>query len=974
MNSLVGIVRLLASQLAGLRGDLPAATRSSGWRAITATASVLVVGLSFTGLAVAFAERDVMAQARGRFDRLTERLTLSAAKRVDQVRYGLAGARGVYASNENVERLEFEAYVRSRDMALEFPGAIGFGFIERVKRTELDAFIARERADGAPEFTVYGLAAPGSPLAHAPDLYVIKHCFPRDRNTKAWGLDVGSEPVRREAIERAIATGEPTITGRIALVQDGRDRAGFLYYLPVYRNGSRLDSPEDRRRELVGVVYAPIILEEALVDVAESVGGELDFEVFDGEIAHKEVQLFDHDRHLDGVTGSVTSDLFRGRTFDAETRQVVGGRVWTFTTSTTPAFDAGIDRSTPRVLGIGGGLLSVLGAGFAFSLVTARGRALALARGMTTDLEAAKSAAESALREAQVLHGTLNSHSIVSVADARGRITAVNDEFCRISGYPRDELIGRDHRIVNSGTHPKAFWKAVWRTIASGKPWRGEVCNRAKDGSIYWVDSIIAPFVGADGCIEKYVSIRNDITSRKNAERELEAQALTDRLTGLPNRALIIDRLERAMARARADGSTHYALLFLDFDRFKIINDTMGHEAGDALLVGIAARLRQALRPAESIRLEEVSGHSAARLGGDEFVVLLDGLNGPDEAEKIAGDLVRILGEPHRIGEHAVISTASIGVVHGGPGYTQAAELLRDADTAMYEAKAAGRGRYVVFDAAMRERVVRRAALERDVREAAARGEISVLFQPIVELATGDLKAVEALVRWDHVSFGRVSPAEFIPIAEESGAIQSITDWVVRESCAQIRRWQRELGPERTPRVSVNISRVELGTLELVDRLTGMLREVGLEPGALCLEVTETAVMRDHKAAASALRRLKDAGFRLSLDDFGTGYSSLSTLHQFPLDVLKLDRSFVMNTTQGRAYSALVQALVTLAGNLGMEVVAEGVESADQVAVLQALDCRYAQGYLFGKPMEGERIASMARGERPGEAEAKRAA
>lgn len=439
--------------------------------------------------------------------------------------------------------------------------------------------------------------------------------------------------------------------------------------------------------------------------------------------------------------------------------------------------------------------------------------------------------------------------------------------------------------------------------------------------------------------------------------RELSVMALTDKLTGLPNRAMITEQIDSVLARAAASADYGYAVLFLDFDRFKIINDTMGHEAGDALLRSIAARLRSVLRAGEAPG--RGSGFTPARLGGDEFVVLLENLHRIDDSDRVAARLVAALEAPHQIAGQEVISTASIGVVRGDARYERATEILRDADTAMYEAKAAGKGRYVVFDTAMRERILRRASLDQDLRSAIGKGELELLYQPVVRVESGEMVSVEALVRWNHPRFGRVSPAEFIPIGEESGSIGAITDWVAQTACEQLVAWRRELGPA-APRVAINISRILLANSALPDRLLAIAQRHNVAPEAITLEITETAIVRDHKSAVAALERLKAAGFGLSLDDFGTGYSSLSTLHEFPLDVVKLDRSFIASANLSRERAALVHAVIALAYNLGMAVVAEGVETPEQIASLQAMDCHFAQGYLFGRPQAADRISEIA--------------
>ncbi len=484
------------------------------WRLTATTVGVLAFGLTATGFAVVTTCRGITHDAHARFELLTERMVGDIERRLMQVMYGLAGARWMYAANTTVGREEFRAYVASRDLPREFPGTIGMGFIQRVRRADLDAFVAAEHADGVPDFAVRSLATPGSALGAAPDLYVVKHCFPKERNAAAWGLDLGSEPVCREAIERAVRTGEPTISGKTRLVQDNEERIGHLFFLPVYRNGTTPATPGEREASLVGVLYAPMILEEAFAGLADAFLGEMDFEIFDGEQPHATTRIFDLDGHTEGVSGTIDAFAFSGRMFHRTIPVTMVGRPWTITTSTTPVFEGRFDRTTPALLGAGGAVLSLMSAAFVWTLGSGRVRALRLAESMSTELTAA-------LHETEALRSTIEAHTIISETDLSGRITYANDLFCKISKYTREELIGKRHSILNSGHHPKAFWVEMWRTIASGRVWHGEVCNRAKDGSLYWVDSIIAPFRGKSGRIEKYVSIRTDITARKQAEADL---------------------------------------------------------------------------------------------------------------------------------------------------------------------------------------------------------------------------------------------------------------------------------------------------------------------------------------------------------------------------------------------------------------------------------------------------------------------
>jgi PAS domain S-box-containing protein len=393
------------------------------------------------------------------------------------------------------------------------------GVIEHVPRAELDAFLARERADGAPDLAI-------RTSGEAPDLWVTKHCFPEARNRAAWGYDVGSEPARRAAVERAARTGQATLTTHVWLVQDEARRPGFLYCVPVYRNGAPARTPEEREAALIAVVYSPLVLDDTLGGVDRIADGALDMEIHEdrpGTPSQEGELLFDLDGHIarDRSAGYADRLFLRAQSLE------LGGQTWTVTASSTPQFEATVDRTTPVLLAVGGSLLSLLAGVAAWTLATSRRRAVEMARAMTADLARlarengeARASVERALREVGVLRAALDHYSILSFTDPAGRILEVNAGFCEISGYTREELIGRTHSVVSSGHHPRSFWADMWRTIASGKAWRGEVCNRGKNGELYWVDSTIIPILDADGKVEKHVSIRFDITSRKHAESQ----------------------------------------------------------------------------------------------------------------------------------------------------------------------------------------------------------------------------------------------------------------------------------------------------------------------------------------------------------------------------------------------------------------------------------------------------------------------
>jgi PAS domain S-box-containing protein len=479
-----------------------------------------------------------------------------------------------------------------------------------------------------------------------------------------------------------------------------------------------------------------------------------------------------------------------------------------------------------------------------------------------------------------------------------------------------------------------------------------------------WFQVRVSRFAG-DGPTRVVVA-HEDVTTRRVAEDRARHDALHDALTGLPNRLLFHDRVGRCLERAKREPGYHFAVLFLDLDRFKVVNDSLGHAAGDKLLTTVAARLSGCLRRADSVEGphggtphggggdgSDGTGQGPAviaRMGGDEFTVLLDGLREPSDAARVAARILSAVCRPVEFAGQEIATTASVGIVVGGPHYASHEEVLRDADVAMYKAKTAGKNRYALFDDALHAAAVSRLRLETDLRGAIGRGELLLHYQPIVSLATRELVGFEALVRWRRG--GRlVSPADFIPVAEETGLIVPIGRWVLAEACRQMAAW-RAAHPGRPPvSVSVNVSRKELGDPDLVPHLNRVLAETAMDPALLKLEITESLVMDDGQAARAVLRRLKDAGVKLSLDDFGTGYSSLSCLHTFPIDELKIDRSFILNMGGRRDAVAVIQAVVSLAHHLGMKVVAEGLESAEHVALLQALDCDCGQGYLFSKPL-----------------------
>lgn len=425
--------------------------------------------------------------------------------------------------------------------------------------------------------------------------------------------------------------------------------------------------------------------------------------------------------------------------------------------------------------------------------------------------------------------------------------------------------------------------------------------------------------------------------------------AFHDALTGLPNRPLLIDHLKLAIERSKLNHNHLFAVLFIDLDRFKNINDSLGHNTGDQLLVALAKRICSCLRPTDTV----------ARLGGDEFAILLDGLENWTIATEVAERLQEELFKPFSLNGHEVYTTASIGIRLSMDGRESAEAMLRDADTAMYRAKGNGKARHEVFHSTMHTRAVELLRLETDLRRAIEREEFYVDYQPIVSLGGESLVGFEALVRWDHPERGLISPNEFVPIAEETGFISEIGAFVLRQACTQLRSWHKALGKEVLT-MSVNLSGRQLTQSDLIQQIQNTLEQTGLNPSCLRLEITESVVMENAELATNTLLLLRKLGVQLSIDDFGTGYSSLSYLHRFPVNTLKIDRSFIGRMANGDENSEIVRTICTLANNLGMEVVAEGVETREQLELLRSLRCEYGQGFLFAKPLNAEKATAMA--------------
>lgn len=557
---------------------------------------------------------------------------------------------------------------------------------------------------------------------------------------------------------------------------------------------------------------------------------------------------------------------------------------------------------------------------------------------------------------------TENAADMIAVVDGAGQRVYNSPAYQHVLGYSAEELKATSSIEQIHPDDRQRVLEAAHKARSTGQGQRLEYRIRHKDGSWRILESTASAVRNAQGKTEKLVIVNRDISERKRVEEMLAHSAFHDGLTNLPNRALFLDRLQRALVLSKRHPNYKFAVLFIDVDEFKVFNDSLGHKVGDEVLIQIGLRLTASLREVDTIARPHVGqaqkDDTLARLGGDEYTILLEDIRNPSDAIRVAERLQSKLAVPFTVQGYEIVVNASVGIALNSAACAHAEDLLRDANIAMFRAKRAGKARCEVFDIAMHEGAVRRLELETELRKGLELGEFRTHYQPIISLKTGRITGFEALTRWQHGNRLR-SPAEFIPVADETGLIIPMNRILLREACEQLRSWHAQFPAAPPLSMSVNISSKEFAHPNLAKGIAEALKQTGLDPGYLQLEITETIAMGDPEKAALVFSELKSLGVRLSLDDFGTGYSSLSRLQRFPVDSLKIDRAFISQMDIDSESHKIVQVIIMLAQTLGLVTVAEGTETEEQVNQLKILDCGFAQGYYFSKPADHHAIADL---------------
>lgn len=977
------------------------------------------------------------------FQRVAESLVASFKREIDTNLEVLHAIESFYRGGAAVSRSEFTRFVGNA--IARHPNIQALEWIPRISHEERESYEKAARREGLEGFQ-FREKNPQGEMVEAGErevYYPVYFVEPLGGNRKALGFDLGSNPIRLQALNQARDSGEMTATARISLVQETASQAGFLVFLPIYSAPSA--TLVERQRNLRGFGLAVYRVDE----MVKTFQREVDTGAYQPEIQLHDVTATEPAPLFPGATSS-SRESWKNAARDEgllhrETLSIAGRR-WAVEIFPPPSYfdrrdapwtpwaflaaglaitfllatrirhrhelersnvllqkNQGVLTKAQSIAHIGNWDWDISAKTLSWSDEIYRIFGLkAQSFGATYDAflnavhpddrEKVTRAVQASLEDDSVPYdiehrvvrpdgsertvqekgeitrndagepvrmiGTVHDISElrsteyrlgliqqvleltdegIFISDAQGRIVSVNSALCKLYGYPPEEIIGKDPSLFKSDRQERDFFSHMWTQLLREGAWRGEIWNRRKNGEVFPIKAIIQAVRDGAGEVSHFVSVHNDLTAIKQRDEELVYSNTHDALTGLPNRGLFLDRLGQALRHAQRETSL-VGVSVLNIDLFKKVNDSLGHAHGDDLLTMIARRLEESVRGEDTV----------CRLGGDEFSIIHPDAENAESIAQVVQRVFGALGKPFHLAQQELRLTASVGISIFPEDGDNAHGLLKNADLAMTRAKEVGRSNFQYFTKTLDERAVQRLTLENDLREGLRKGEFLLHYQPKVDPQTGMITGAESLVRWQRQGGGLVSPGEFIPVAEESGLIVPLGDWILREACFQNAQWQ-SLNPHL--RMAVNLSARQLREPKLLLRLDAALRDSGMDPEKLELEITESMLMDDVEGTVAILQQFKDRGVTIAMDDFGTGYSSLSVLKRFPIDTLKIDQSFVRDLAADSDDAQIVSAIISMARSLNLKVVAEGVETEDQLAFLKEKECDLIQGYLCSKPL-----------------------
>jgi len=892
---------------------------------------LVALGVLVAGLVLAYVTYRVTLVNEGaaheaRFVRYAGQATNTLQARFNQYLAVLDASAGLFSSGGKVTRAGWQAFADTLALKSNYPGVSTLQFISYVRREDLEAFLAATRADGAPNYTIEPFV-PGAAF-YCPATYVA----PLDTG----GFAQGNDPCHRSQVGSALLltardNGRGILSAPLPLMDMNRNvHRGVVATRPLFRRGADVSTVQARRAALYGWVAETMPMDRVLASGVIPPGLFMRVDIHDSAVPGPPGLIFSQGDPTAGENPPWWARIGRIQS-EYTTTLALGGRTWQLDFTEPP-----LVSWLALLLATSGFVLSLALASLLLNLGLTRTRALRLADRMTESLRQQEQLLTS-------IAGNISDGIYRSTPD-RGMVYA-NEALARMFGY-RDAAEFIAHAGPGLYANPRRREELTRLLEEQGHYRNEEVEFQRRDGNRFYGVNSANTVKDAGGSPLYFDGVISDITERKRAEQQVYQLAHYDSLTGLPNRTLLRDRLGQAMNDARRR-EARVAVLFLDLDRFKTVNDSLGHETGDRLLKAVAMRLRDLMRDSDTI----------SRQGGDEFLLILRDVTDPAGAARVAGKVLDAVARPYVVGEYELHITPSIGISIFPDDAADLDELIRNADAAMYHAKENGRSNFQFFTPEMNTRAYERLSLESRLRQAIEREEFTLHYQPQVDLRSGVVMGLEALLRWSRPGQQDLSPAVFVPVLESSGLIGQVGEWVLREACRQNKAWQ-QAGLPKLP-VAVNLSAIQFNRRNMADSISAILQETGLEPRYLELEFTESAVMQDTREIGGIIRRLDELGVQLALDDFGTGYSSLSYLKRFHLDKIKIDQSFVRDISDDADDAAITTAIIGMARNLKVAVVAEGVETRTQCDFLKSHGCDGMQGYYFCRPVTAEELAAL---------------